>query len=56
LGSFGAAAKAAVPRLLPLLHGEKEARRAATLALPRIDPEAAAKAGIKWRKTKSLDP
>lgn len=53
LGKFGTLAKAAVPKLRPLLHGDKEARRASTLALPRIDPEAAAKAGIPERTIKS---
>ncbi len=47
LGNFGPLAKSAVPKLLPLLHGDKEARSAAILALPKIDPAAAAKAGIK---------
>jgi hypothetical protein len=54
LRKFGPLAKAAVPKMLPLLHGGKEARRAATLALPRIDPAAAAKAGISERTIKLL--
>jgi hypothetical protein len=53
LGKFGALAKVALPKLLPLLHGGKEARHAATLALPKIDSEAAAKAGIPGRTIKS---
>lgn len=56
LGKFGAQANAAVPKLLPLLHGDKEARHAAALALPDIDPEAAAKAGLKTRKIKLPKP
>jgi len=52
LGKFGPLAKAAVPKMLPLLHGGKEARRAAKLALPKIDPEAASQAGIKSAKKK----
>jgi hypothetical protein len=56
LGKFGPLAKAAVPKLLPLLlHGGKEARRAAILALPKIDPETAAKAGITERNLVPLE-
>jgi HEAT repeat protein len=47
LGNYGPLAKAAVPKMLSLLlRGDKEARRAVLLALPKIDPENAAKAGI----------
>jgi hypothetical protein len=47
LGDFGTAAKAAVPALVPLVHSrEKELRRAAVLSLYKIDPAAAAQAGI----------
>ncbi|HYG36690.1 MAG TPA: HEAT repeat domain-containing protein [Clostridia bacterium] len=48
LGMFGREAKAAVPAILPLLddpNGDTQARMAMTLW--RIDPEAAAKAGLK---------
>jgi hypothetical protein len=38
-----------------LLHGGKEARRAAILALPKIDPETAAKAGITERRLIQLE-
>jgi HEAT repeat protein len=55
LGKFGPLAKAAVPKLLPLLNGGKEARRAAILALPKIDPETAAKAGITERTLTKLE-
>jgi hypothetical protein len=51
LGKFGALAEAAVPKLLFLsIHGDKETRHTSTLALPFIDPEAAAKAGRKKLK------
>jgi HEAT repeat protein len=56
LGKFGSLAKAAVPQILPLLHGDKAARHAARLALPEIDPEAAAQAGIKTRLAKQPSP
>ena len=48
LGDFGSAAKSSVPKLLPLLEiPDKDLRHAVTEALKKIDPEAAAKAGIK---------
>ena len=48
LREFGAQAKPAIPTLLRLLHDEQEGIRAdATNALIIIDPEAAAKAGVK---------
>jgi HEAT repeat protein len=48
LCQFGARAKPAVPALLELLNDERESVRSdATNALIQIDPEAAAKAGIK---------
>jgi HEAT repeat protein len=48
LKAFGAEAKQAVPALLELLKDEDEyARGAAAEALGQIDPEAAAKAGVK---------
>jgi hypothetical protein len=41
LGDYGSLAKAAVPKIIPLLHArDKDARRAATEALKQIDPEA----------------
>lgn len=55
LGNFGPLAKAAVPKMLPLLlHGDKEARHAAALALPKIDPEAAANAPVTELSVKLL--
>jgi HEAT repeat protein len=48
LAEFGSTARAAVPKLLPLLRtGDRFDRLAATEALQRIDPDAAAKAGVK---------
>jgi HEAT repeat protein len=48
LGEMGPAAKAAVPLLLPMAKGGDSLRqRSASAALKRIDPEAAAKAGVK---------
>jgi HEAT repeat protein len=48
LEAFGAEAKGAVPALLELLKDEDEyARGAAAEASGQIDPEAAAKAGVK---------
>ncbi len=47
LGGFGAAAKAAVPSLVELLNDEMPPRSFAASALKRIDPEAAARAGVK---------
>jgi HEAT repeat protein len=56
LGHFGPLAKAAVPKLLYLsVHGDKGTRHEAGLALPKIDPEAAAKAGTKRQKIKASD-
>src|SRR5205823_1749196 len=47
LGEFGAGAKAAVPALLQALRDrENTVREAAAAALRRIDPQAAAKAGV----------
>jgi len=41
LGHYGALAKVAVPKILPLLHApDKDARAAAAEALQKIDPEA----------------
>jgi hypothetical protein len=55
LGNFGPLAKAAVPKMLPLLlHGDKETRHAAALAVPRIDPEAAANAPVTELSVKLL--
>jgi hypothetical protein len=48
LAKFGPDAKLAVPALIELLNGESwHAKPYATNALKRIDPEAAAKAGVK---------
>jgi len=48
LGNYGSLAKEAVPKIVPLLKArDKEARYAAHVALKQIDPEAAAKAGVK---------
>jgi hypothetical protein len=48
LGWYGAEARQAVPALVPLLSDPcVPARRAAINALQKIDPEAAAKAGVK---------
>ena len=48
LAEYGSLAKSAVPKLLPLLHGkDNDDRLAARAALLRIDPDAAAKAGVK---------
>ena len=55
LGKFGPLAKAAVPKMLPLLlDGDKETRHAAALALPRIDPQAAATAPVRQLSLKLL--
>jgi hypothetical protein len=48
LGNLGADAKHAIPAILPLLSDtDSSIRVAATNALKKIDPEAAAKAGVK---------
>jgi len=48
LGNYGSLAKAAIPNIVPLLTGRgKDARGAAIYALKKIDPEAAAMAGVK---------
>jgi HEAT repeat protein len=49
LGRFGTNAKPAVPTLVALLNGQypRSVKSAAALALRSIDPEAAAKAGLK---------
>ena len=48
LVEFGGDAGAAVPALLRLLgHAQSNVRQYATNALKKIDPEAAAKAGVK---------
>jgi hypothetical protein len=54
LAEFGSLAKAAVPKLLPLLHAKDDDDRAAARdALLKIDPDAAAKAGVKMKTTKA---
>jgi HEAT repeat protein len=48
LGEFGNNGKPAVAPLIGLLsEGNQEARKAATNALKAVDPEAAARAGVK---------
>ena len=48
LGNFGSLAKGAVPKLIPMLKvKDNDAQKAARQALKKIDPQAAAKAGIK---------
>jgi HEAT repeat protein len=48
LAEFGSLAKSAVPKLLPLLlAGDDDDQAAAQEALLKIDPDAAAKAGVK---------
>ncbi len=48
LAEFGSLAKSAVPKLLPLLHAkDDDDQAAAKAALKKIDPIAAAKAGVK---------
>ena len=48
LGNYGTLAKVAVPQIIPLLNAkDNDARVAARVALKKIDPEAAAKAGVK---------
>ena len=48
LGNFGTNARQALPALVPLLSDSNQlVRKAATDALKQIDPEAAAKAGVK---------
>jgi HEAT repeat protein len=50
LANYGRLAKPAVPKLIPLLKArDKDAREAAQKALVKIDPEAAAQAGVKRR-------
>ncbi len=54
LSEFGSLAKPAVPKLLPLLHAKDDDDRAAARdALLKIDPDAAAKAGIKIKTKKA---
>lgn len=51
LKAFGGEAEGAVPALLELLKDNDEyARGVAAKALEQIDPEAATKAGVKWRR------
>ena len=48
LGLFGSLSEAAVPKLLELLKlPDKDLHAAVTMALKQIDPEEAAKAGVK---------
>jgi len=54
LAEFGGLAKAAVPKLLPLLHAKDDDDQAAAgEALLKIDPDAAAKAGVKKKAEKA---
>jgi HEAT repeat protein len=50
LGYFGSLSKVAIPKLLPMLHGDKDDRHAAREALKMIDPVAAKKAGVREYK------
>ncbi len=43
LGNFGNLARAAIPKIIPLLYQDKESHMAAVAALQKIDPAAAAK-------------
>lgn len=48
LGNYGSLSEAAVPKIIPLLKApSKEARAAARTALKKIDPIAAAQAGVQ---------
>jgi HEAT repeat protein len=48
LGDYGSLAREVFPKIVPLLKDkDKSVRRAARSALKKIDPEAAAKAGVK---------
>jgi hypothetical protein len=48
LGNYGSLAKEAFPKIVPLLKArDKDVRFAARSALKKIDPEAAARAGVK---------
>jgi len=48
LGNYGSLAREAYPKIVPLLKAnDDDARRAAHIALKKIDPEAAAKAGVR---------
>jgi len=54
LAEFGSLAKSAVPKLLPLLHAKDDDDQAAAReALLKIDPDAAAKAGVKMKIKKA---
>ena len=50
LGNHGPAARAAVPGLIRLLKDENAPKQAAADALRKIDPDAAAKAGVRIRE------
>jgi hypothetical protein len=57
LAEFGGLARAAVPKLLPLLHAsDDDDRAAARAALKKIDPVAAARAEDDLRKARSGNP
>ena len=48
LGNYGSQAREAFPKIVPLLKDkDRETRNDARVALKKIDPEAAAKAGVK---------
>jgi len=48
LGEFGSLSRSAIPKMLPLLkQPDKDLQRALRIALKQIDPEEAAKAGVK---------
>lgn len=55
LGEFGSMARAAVPKLLPLLKAkDDDDQSAAQQALLKIDPDAAAKAGVQATKLEGV--
>jgi hypothetical protein len=54
LGNYGSLARSAIPKILPLLHAaDDDAQAAAQAALLKIDPDAAAKAGVKTNSPES---
>jgi HEAT repeat protein len=56
LANYGSLAKAAVPKIIPLLHApDKEAQSAARQALKKIDPEASGNATILTKAPMGTD-
>lgn len=47
LGNYGSLAREAFPKIVPLLNANDDVRASARVVLKQIDPEAAAKAGVK---------